>query len=151
MRAFLTMLLVLVSVIVAGPGNARAAEMSFAVIGEAGSSPRKLSRDQIARIFMRKQTYWEGGLRILPVNLPPSNALRRAFSQVVLGNAPEDFEDHWRDLYFHGVLPPYVLASEEAVVLFVTSTPGSIGYVSTCLPSHGINVVLVVGQLPVCR
>jgi hypothetical protein len=53
-------------------------------------------------------------------------------------------------MYFHGVLPPYVLASEEAVILFVSATPGAIGYVSACIPEHGVDVVLLVGELPTC-
>jgi hypothetical protein len=53
-------------------------------------------------------------------------------------------------MYFHGVLPPHVLASEEAVILFVSSTPGAIGYVSGCVPEHKVNVVLMVGELPAC-
>ena len=60
-------------------------------------------------------------------------------------------DDYWREMYFHGVLPPHVLASEAAVILFVSTTPGAIGYVSGCVPQHGVNVVLTVGDLPVCN
>jgi hypothetical protein len=76
--------------------------------------------------------------------------LRRAFSQSVLGGVPEGFEDYWRKLYFQGVLPPHVLASEEAVIRFVSSTPGAIGYVTSCIPAHGVQLLMVVGELPNC-
>ena len=129
---------------------AAASEPPFAVIAAPGATEHRLTRESVALIFRRKQTYWENGTRIQPVNLPPAHPLRRAFSRAILGHAPEALEDYWREMYFHGVLPPHVLASEEAVVLFVRSTPGAIGYVSTCVPGHGVDVVLSVGELPAC-
>jgi ABC-type phosphate transport system substrate-binding protein len=129
---------------------ASAAERPFAVITAPGVAERHPSREAISLIFKRKQKYWENGTRIQPVNLPASSPLRRTFSQYLLGQLPEAMEDYWREMYFHGVLPPHVLESEEAVILFVSSTPGAIGYVSTCLPEHGVNVVLLVGELPPC-
>jgi hypothetical protein len=37
-----------------------------------------------------------------------------------------------------------------AGILFVSATPGAIGYVSACVPEHGVDVVLIVGELPTC-
>jgi ABC-type phosphate transport system substrate-binding protein len=129
---------------------ARAAELPFAVIAAPGATDHRLTREAVALIFRRKLNYWENGTRIQPVNLPPAHPLRRSFSRVILGHAPEALEDYWREMYFHGVLPPHVLASEEAVILFVGSTPGAIGYVSTCVPEHGVEVILSVGDVPPC-
>lgn len=133
-----------------GMPEAWAIEQPFAVITAPGATERRLTSESISLIFRRKQNYWENGTRIQPVNLPPANSLRRAFSQSVLGHRPEGMEDYWRAMYFHGVLPPHVLASEEAVIIFVSSTPGAIGYVSACVPQHGVDVVLMVGELPAC-
>jgi hypothetical protein len=36
---------------------------------------------------------------------------------------------YWNEQYFHGVLPPIILGSEEAVVRYVASRPDAIGYV----------------------
>lgn len=127
-----------------------AIDRPFAVIAAPGVSEHRLSPESVSLMFRRKQTYWENGTRIQPVNLPPAHPLRREFSQTILGRLPEDLEDYWREMYFHGVLPPHVLASEEAVVLFVSSTPGAIGYVSNCVPERGVNVVLMIGELPSC-
>jgi hypothetical protein len=130
--------------------DAGASERPFAVITAPGVSEHHLTREALSLIFKRKQKYWENGARIQPVNLPTGNPLRRAFSQAILGHSPEELEDYWREMYFHGVLPPHVLESEEAVILFVGSTPGAIGYVSGCVPDHQVNVVLVVGELASC-
>ena len=132
------------------PINTWAIERPFAVIVSPGAADSHLNRESIAQIFKRKQNYWENGTKIQPVNLPPAHPARRSFSQSILGRQPEAMEDYWREMYFHGVLPPHVLASEEAVILFVSSTPGAIGYVANCVPEHRVSVVLVVGDIPIC-
>jgi ABC-type phosphate transport system substrate-binding protein len=129
--------------------SAWAYERPFVVITGPGED-RHLSREAVSQVFLRKQAYWDDGTRIQPVNLPADHAVRRAFSQVVLGHLPQELEDYWREMYFHGVVPPHVLASEEAVILFVASTPGAIGYVSTCYPDSRVSVVMAVGEVPHC-
>ncbi|CAN5430024.1 hypothetical protein BH11PSE7_BH11PSE7_21260 [soil metagenome] len=150
MRTRALLLLSLVISLATAVPTAWAADTPFVVITSPGVPQRHLSREAVAQIFLRKQDFWDSSARVHPVNLPASHALRRAFSQAMLGHLPEEFEDYWREMYFHGVLPPHVVASEEAVILFVASTPGAIGYVSGCYPDHRVNVVLVVGELPHC-
>jgi ABC-type phosphate transport system substrate-binding protein len=123
----------------------------FAVITSPGVSSHHLTRETVALIFKRKLNYWDSGLRIQPVNLPASHPTRTLFSLSVLGQTPDSLEDYWREMYFSGVLPPHVLSSEEAVILFVSHTPGAIGYVSSCVPEHGVDIVMSAGELPVCR
>jgi hypothetical protein len=125
-------------------------ERPFAVIAAANTPDQRLSRESVSLMFRRRQNYWEDGTRIQPVNLPAGDQLRQAFSACIFGRKPEAMEDYWREMYFHGVLPPHVLASEEAVVLFVLSTPGAIGYVSSCPPDSRVNVLLTVGDVPNC-
>lgn len=125
-------------------------ERPFVVITAPDVTEHHLSRESVFLIFKRKQNHWESGKRIQPVNLPTSHPLRRAFSQTLLGQAPEAMEDYWRERYFHGVLPPHVVESEEAVILFVASTPGAIGYLSACPTDRKVNVVLTVGDVPNC-
>lgn len=129
---------------------AATAERAFAVIAAAGASDHRLTRETVSLIFKRKQNYWESGARIQPVNLPPAHPLRQTFSQAMLGLSPEALEEYWREMYFHGVLPPHVVASEEAVILFVSATPGAIGYISACPAERKLNIVLLIGDVPNC-
>ena len=148
MRFFRAILMTILSVAAVPP--ARAAPLSFAIVVAADVDENSLTRETLSFIFQRKQTFWKSGKRIQPINLPPASPLRRAFSQCVLGREPDAMEDYWREMYFHGVLPPHVLESEEAVVLFVNSTPGAIGYVSACVPDMRAKVVFTVGDPPHC-
>lgn len=92
----------------------------------------KLVPNQLSLIYWRKQLYWPKGLRIKPINLITEHPLRQQFSQAVLGSAPKTQIDYWNGQYFNGVLPPYSVNSEEAVLRYVTQTNGAIGYVNAC-------------------
>lgn len=120
-----------------------AGEEPIAVIVSPGNA-KALKRDDLVLFFKRKKLFWSDGVKAQPVNLPTSHRLRQGFSQTVLGHTPEELERYWNDLYFHGISPPYVLASEEAVVRFVAETPGAIGYVSLCSANARVTVALVI-------
>lgn len=138
--------------VVGSPGadGARAEARAFAVIVSPNVGADAVTRAVLASIFRRRQLYWADGARVQPVNLPAANALRQAFSECVLGESPDAMESYWRELYFHGQLPPHVVGSEQAVLLFVQSTPGAIGYVAACPKDASVNVVMTFGDPPNC-
>jgi len=148
-RSFLPVLVCIVA-FAAMPVRADDA-LAFAVIAGPDTPAQVLSSADVARIYERKQSFWPDGQRIHPVNLPPADPLRQRFSLAILGQPPEALVAYWRERYFHGVLPPHVLASENAVRLFVESTPGAIGYVSGCLPEAPLHTLLIIGRLPPCK
>jgi ABC-type phosphate transport system substrate-binding protein len=98
------------------------------------------SRETVRRVFLLRERFWPDGRAIVPVNQPAGSPTREQFSRTILGGRTRDFAAYWNDLYFHGTAPPRVLASDDAVLLFVARTPGAIGYVSaehaTELPAH---------------
>ena len=103
--------------------NAHAEEknivIAIVVASNSAIETPKLSPNQLSLIYWRKQLFWAKGLRIKPVNLSTEHPLRLPFSQVVLGSAPKAQIDYWNGQYFNGVLPPYSVNSEEAVLRYV--------------------------------
>ncbi len=128
---------------------ARALAATVLVIAALGSEPAAITSDELALVYRRQKTLVDG-TRVQPVNLPAAHPLRRWFSQQVLGQPPEAMEGYWRDLYFNGVVPPFVLASEEAVIRFVATTPGAIGYVSACPGDKRVRVLMQLDGGPPC-
>jgi ABC-type phosphate transport system substrate-binding protein len=92
----------------------------------------KLAPNDLSLIYWRKQLYWPKGQRIKPVNLSTEHPLRLQFSQTILGGLPKTQIDYWNGQYFNGVLPPYSVNSEEAVLRYVAQTDGAIGYINAC-------------------
>jgi len=116
-------------------------EPAIAVIVAPGfNQALPLGTSLLGLIYRSKRQLWDDGTRINAVNLPAHHLLRRNFSQWLLKRSPEDLQSYWNDQYFHGVLPPTVLASEEAVIRFVAATPGAIGYVSICALDKRVQV-----------
>jgi len=105
---------------------------------------RALKKQDLALVFKRKKLFWNDGSKVQPVNLPATNPYRREFSLAVLSATPEDLEKYWNDMYFHGISPPYVVSSEEAVLRFVAENPGAVGYVPYCSADSRVAIALVI-------
>jgi hypothetical protein len=101
----------------------------LAIIVQPSSAAQSLSFEMLKRIFLRKSMLDDSGIPWIPLNLPISHELRQGLSLALLKQRPEDLEDYWNTQYFHGINPPYILMSEEAMLRFVAITPGAIGYV----------------------
>lgn len=97
---------------------------------------------ELSLIYWRKKTYWHDGIRVHPVNLHSQHPLRLYFSKVVLGSQPNEQTDYWNGLYFLGTTPPYSVQSEEAVLRYVATTKGAIGYVDACKVDERVRPVL---------
>jgi hypothetical protein len=84
------------------------------------------------------------GSRWIPLNLPSTHELRRAFSISLFKKLPEEQESYWNEQYFQGLTPPQVLASEEAVLRFVAITPGALGYVQKHSVDDRVKVLQII-------
>lgn len=131
-------LAIIVSFIV---GWAQAGEVPLAVVVAHGFDGKPPTVGELALIYKRKMLYWENGNRIYPVNLSLDSAWRRDFSLSVLKSLPDAQTQYWNNLYYHGISPPHVLLSEEAVLRFVSETKGAIGYVSACAADNRVKVI----------
>lgn len=123
-------------------GTALAGSPQIVVIGAPGSEMSGLTVAELARIFRRKLPMTPAGRPLVPVNLTLTDPLRSVFSRAVFGLDPDAMETYWTERYFHGVSPPHVVASSEAMLRFVHATPGAIGYVWSCEVDDRVQVLL---------
>jgi ABC-type phosphate transport system substrate-binding protein len=112
-------------------GTANAAD-EIAVIVARDTPDFKLNAGLLRDIYLKRIFLDDHGQEFIPLNLPPDNVLRRAFSLALFNKGVQALQNYWNQRYFHGITPPYVLGSPQAVVQFVAKTPGAIGYVSPC-------------------
>ena len=105
-----------------------------------------LDRATLRDIFLKRIVIDNAGKALVPLNLAPDDPLRAAFSQALLGKAPDALQRFWNERYFQGVSPPYVVRSQEAMLRFIAETPGAIGYVAQCWADDRVRVV---AELPV--
>lgn len=140
-RAFLSSLIIFASQVVQADGTLPPIAV---VVGHGQAPADPVSPTLVLGLFAKKRTIWSDGSSVVPVNLAASHPIRRAFSQAVFRKTPEQMQDYWNEQYFHGVLPPPVLGSEEAVLRFVSATRGAVGYVSTCTVDRRVDVIAIV-------
>jgi len=111
--------------------SAGAAE-SIAVIVAKNAPDISLNTATLRDIYLKKIFLDDHDREYIPLNLPADHVLRRAFSLALFNKGAQELQSYWNQRYFHGITPPYVLASPQAVVQFVAKTPGAIGYVMPC-------------------
>jgi hypothetical protein len=102
---------------------------------------KEMTLKRVENIFLKKTLVNSQGTRWIPLNLNPDHPIRQAFSQTLFKQRPEDMEAYWNDQYFQGITPPYVVSSEEAMVRFIASTLGAIGYILPCHLDSRVQVV----------
>jgi hypothetical protein len=103
---------------------------------------KQISLKELKNIFRRKALLDETGKRWIPLNLEINHPLRQTFSEKVFALHPEEMESYWNEQYFQGIMPPYVVTSEEAMLRFVSSTQGAIGYILPCHLDARVQVVM---------
>jgi ABC-type phosphate transport system substrate-binding protein len=118
------------ALVVAPARPARAAE-GYKVIVHSSNPATSLSRDQVARYFLKKAPAWPSGRTVAPVDQFKESATREAFSRDVLKKTLAEVVFYWQQQVFSGrAVPPIEKKGDAAAVAFVESNEGAIGYVA---------------------
>ena len=128
MRAVASLLVAACAFLTLAARGVDANELELAVIVHPSRSGA-LTRETVQRIYLQRQRFWEDGRAIVAINQEVATPARDAFTRRVFGDEAVRLPAYWNEQYFHGVLPPITLGSEEAVVRYVASRPDAIGYV----------------------
>jgi hypothetical protein len=116
----------------------------FVVIVHADNPLTSTTRDYLSDVFLKRMARWPGGGAILPADLHADSVVRHAFSEDVLQRSVIAVRRYWQQRIFSGrELPPPEFESEQAIVEYVESTPGSIGYVSAAAKLTRARVIQV--------
>ena len=102
----------------------------------------ELSPAELAQIYLKQRRFWRGREAIVPVNRNAGSAARETFTKQVLAERARHLELYWNRQYYHGVLPPLTLASDEAVKRFVALEPKAIGYIAEGHLDDSVRAVL---------
>jgi len=119
----------------------------FLIVVNADNDLSEISAGDLSKIFLGKTDEWENGTAVEPVDLVAGAPARAAFTKLVHGRSVSEVKTFWQRQIFSGRdVPPYEAASEEEVLKFVGSSPGSVGYVSAEAPlPDGIKVLTITG------
>jgi ABC-type phosphate transport system substrate-binding protein len=120
----------------------------YKVVVNAANPLSALTRESVARIFLKKVTTWPNGKPAHPVDQPTNSACRGAFSRAVLGKDPGEVASYLNQLIFSGRgVPPVTRPSDAEVLSYVQNDANAIGYVAgDAKVGEGVKVVAVTAK-----
>jgi ABC-type phosphate transport system substrate-binding protein len=102
----------------------------FVIVVNSANPMTTIARDQLSRIFLKRVAKWPDGKAAEPVDLPPNDRIRVAFTKSVHGKSVGAVRAFWQQQIFSGRdVPPPEKASPAEVIDFVGSHAGAVGYV----------------------
>jgi len=106
------------------------ADEAFVVVAHPAVQVERLTRAELSRLFLKRDTRWPDGQGVLVVE-PADPELRKAFAARVHGKSLGALRSYWNQMIFGGHdVPPVEKPSDEAVVAYVREHPGAVGYAS---------------------
>lgn len=117
---------------------------SYKVIVNKTNPVSSVEKDALSRYFLKKNTNWSHGPKILPVDQRASSAVRKKFSKDILGRSANAIKSYWQQQIFSGRnVPPPTKSSDSGVIAYVTSHRGAIGYVSSAADTSKVKVIQI--------
>jgi ABC-type phosphate transport system substrate-binding protein len=117
---------------------------SFKVIVNNANSTSSLTKSEASNYFLKKRAKWSNGAEINPVDQSSKSATRETFSKEVLGKTTAQVRAFWQQSVFAGKdTPPREVDNDNAVIEYVKSSPGAIGYVSAAANTSEVKVINV--------
>lgn len=113
-----------------------------AVIISPDSDLKTLQRSQVKAIFLGKIKRLPNGDIAIPVNQGEKSGSFDAFNEKLLGKSSAKLLQFWATRIFSGKgMPPKILKGDQAVIDFVKSVKGGIGYIDSGSVSAEIKVI----------
>jgi len=141
----LVLLLALATLFVGAPGAA-AQGGKYVVIVNPANPIRRLSQNQLSRIYLGKLQGWDINGKVEPVvvlDQKPGSPLRDKFTQDVLRKTAAEADAYWRQEIYAGRSFPPLEQTEAEALAAVRSSVGGIAYVSATADLKGVKVVSV--------
>lgn len=114
-------------------GRAQAAEPLVVIVNKSVGQAA-FSQGELSAIFTTRKRNFDGGQRVIPLNLPPRAEARVTFDREILGMGPDEVARYWIDRKVRGGNPPpRHVPSAALVARLVEKLPGAIGYVPASL------------------
>ncbi len=117
----------------------------FAIVADKANATSNLTTSELVKIFNSHGHSWPDGKPVKIVMRDPSSADMQLVLRKLLNMTPE--QAHAFILAHHDVI--MIADSDDAVLRFVSTSPGAIGVVDLYSLTQDVNVVKIDGKLPV--
>jgi ABC-type phosphate transport system substrate-binding protein len=120
-------------------------DATFQIVVHRSNGLTAIRRDELSALFMRRRKSWRDGSEIRPVEPPSRSRVREQFSRAVHGKSVAYVTRYWHRVIFAGRgVPPEELPSDAAVLEYVKTHRGAIGYIARETPvGDGVKAIAV--------
>ena len=130
------LVLVTLTVVAAVAAQTPSVEPPFVVIVARSNPVQSIRRADLSAIFMRKTRSWPDRSLIIPVDQQTTSRIREVFSRNVHGKSVAFVTRYWHRVIFSGRgIPPIEITGDAAVIDFVRTNRGAIGYIDRQTPT----------------
>ncbi len=146
MHGVVVRLAVATAIMLSAPALQTTQDTAFVVIVNKANPVKTLPLLELRRIFMKQTRMWPHAESIVPVDWDATSPIREGFSQRVLARSVREMADYWvQQSVTQGLSPPSTQRSTRALLRFVASVPGAIGYVPAGEADDSVSVIKVTG------
>jgi len=118
--------------------------MSYKVIVNKDNPVSQLSKNNVSKLLLKKSTKWDSGEKVEPVDLKADSNIRMSLSKTLHGKSVSAIKAYWQKKIFSGKgIPPAEKKNDAAVIAYVKSKPGAIGYISANANAIGVKVIKI--------
>lgn len=145
MKRRLCLYLAAVGVLTAASSPEPAPAQEFVVIVNASNPVASMSKEEVAKLFLKKTVSWPAGTTVAAVEQPMTAKTREAFAREVLGKTIAQVKSYWQQQIFSGRdVPLPEKQNDDDVVAFVRSNPNGIGYVAKGVEvGRGVKIISI--------
>ena len=117
---------------------------SFKVIVNQSNTASTLTAKDASDFFLMKKNKWSDNTKVAPVDLSSNSDIRESFSKSVHKKSTGQIRAFWQQSVFSGKgTPPREMKDDLAVINFVKSNKGAIGYISASTSTDGVKVITI--------
>ena len=120
------------------------AEAQIAIIGHAALEGTTIDKNELLDLYLGEVRTWKDGTPVVLFDLPRDHDVRDAFFDY-LGKRPSRMQTVWlRNLLSGDADPPETADDEEALLEYIRTTRGAIGFIRSQLVTDSVYVLLVI-------
>ena len=123
------------------------ANSDVVIITNKSVTKERISKDKIRDVFLGKIVKWDDGSKINIAVFDKQNELHKEFVKEYTQKSTSQFEKWWRKMVFTGQgTMPKSFESDEAIIEYIKSTEGAVGYIEKDKSTKDDIMVIVIEQ-----
>ncbi len=116
----------------------------FKIVVNSSNPVSSLTKKQVSNYFLKKTTKWSNSTIVQPVDLGSRSSVRANFSKNIHKKSIGQVRAFWQQSVFSGkASPPPEMQNDNAVVYYVKTHKGAIGYVSKNANTNGVKTITI--------